>query len=54
MNRALQCVEDGDSLHYRCLGHFRLLGNRYTMTVSITCDDSNGRCISEPATVNLG
>lgn len=45
----LECVEDGDNLHWHCITTARLDGQAYTLTVRITCDGETGRCISEPA-----
>lgn len=47
----LECVEDGDELHWRCLTTALQGGQRYRLSVAITCDRETGRCLSEPATL---
>lgn len=44
----LECVEDGDALHYRCLSTTRSGDRTQPLVVSVTCSMETMRCISAP------
>jgi hypothetical protein len=46
----LECVEDGDELHWRCITT-ALQGDdqRFRLTVAVVCDEETRQCLSEPA-----
>lgn len=48
----LECIEDGDNLHWKCLTTaYEGASKRFRLTVNITCDASTGKCLSEPSIV---
>lgn len=44
---ALECVTDGDDLHYRCLANVTWGdGTEQRFTAAVVCERETGRCIS--------
>lgn len=44
----LECVQDGNELHWKCIGDVRQGEQLYRFSTDVTCDAATGRCISEP------
>jgi hypothetical protein len=44
----LECVQDGDEFHWKCLADVRQGEQLYRFSTDVTCDEATGRCISEP------
>jgi hypothetical protein len=44
----LECVQDGDELHWRCLSQVSVpdVAGRQPLVISVVCDRETGRCIS--------
>lgn len=48
----LECVQDGDQLHWRCLTYALRGDQRYQVTVQVTCDERSEQCLTEPARIS--